>query len=139
MLSTDLVSEIIRITPNQIIPIYGVFSSVMGVCNRRGEVLWIIDFASLLTLSPSLKESYYNPYNIIIIHQHNKVVGLAVHQVGQLVREKDVNPPEIVIKSIPWELAHCLNKELQGQKGELLLHLDGEKIFELLKKKEISH
>ncbi|MDJ0597741.1 MAG: CheW domain-containing protein [Crocosphaera sp.] len=139
MLCTDMIREIIKIAPNHIVPIYGVLSSVIGVYHRRGEILWVVDLACLFTLSPFLRESYYNPYNIIVIRQDNKVIGLAVHQIGQLINYQDLKPPEVVIKSIPWELAYCLNSEHQDQKRQLFLHLEGEKIFDLLRKKQLSH
>lgn len=139
MLSTDMISEIIKIAPNHIVPIYGVLSSVIGVYHRRGEVLWVVDLACLVTLPPFLRENYYNPYSIIVIRQDNKVIGLAVHQIGQLISYQDLKPPEVVIKSIPWELAYCLNSEHQNQEKQLFLQLEGEKIFDLLRKKQLSH
>ncbi|EAZ90425.1 chemotaxis protein CheW [Crocosphaera chwakensis] len=139
MLSTNMIREIIKIAPNHIVPIYGVLSSVMGVYHRRGEVLWVVDLACLFTLSPFLQESYHNPYSIIVMRQDNKVIGLAVRQIGQLISYADLKPPEVLIKSIPWELAYCLNSEHQGKEKQLFLQLEGEKIFDLLKKKQLSY
>ncbi len=136
MLPTEQLGEILRLEPRQIVPIFDVPPAVMGVGNRRGEVLWIVDLACLLGLEPLFNQDCSHLYSIIVLQKQNQVVGLAVNQVGQLVlcKASQIQPSQA--ENIPLKLAFCLKGEKRSLYKKTLLVLDGEKLLELLSRQE---
>lgn len=136
MLSTEQLGEILRLEPSQIVPIFDLPSAIVGVCNRRGEVLWIVDLACLVGLDPLFNQDCGHQYDIMILQKQNQVVGLAVSQVGQLVfcQASQIQPSQV--DKIPPKLAFCLKGEKRSIYRKTLLVLDEEKILELLSRQE---
>ena len=85
MLPTEELGEIIKIDPSQIVPVFDLSPAIMGVYNHRGEVLWVVDLALLLELEPLYKQNYYQSYNVLLINKQDRILGLAIRQVGHLV------------------------------------------------------
>lgn len=136
MLPTEQLSEILTIEPNQIVPIFDLPSPIMGVYNHRGEVLWIIDLAYFLDLEPLFSQPYRSPYSVLILHQGNKVIGLVIGQVGQLVLYSEAQIQSMPASHLPPKLSFCFKGEKRNPDGKKILVLDGEKIFELLSQSE---
>jgi positive phototaxis protein PixI len=147
MLPTAQLAEIASVDPSQIVPIFELPTAVMGVYNRRGEVLWIVDLAYLLDLEAIVFHNLRHYYNLLILQRDREQVGLAVRQVGQLILCPDsqilpLSNPEISDKSplpsIPprasaSKLSFCLRGEKRQPDGKRLWVLDGDKILDLLK------
>ncbi len=84
ILPTQKLTEVLTLTPQQIVPIPDLDPQVMGVCNWRGEVLWIVDLAYLLNGEP-LPPLQGSHYTAIILHHEGQTLGLVVSQVTQMV------------------------------------------------------
>ncbi len=73
-------------SPNQIIPIPDTPSEVMGVCNWRGEVLWLLDAGHLLGEAASFVETdYQTKFNVVVVQRQQRSIGLVVDRVGDMV------------------------------------------------------
>ena len=139
MLLTEELGEIIKIDPSQIVPIFDLSPAIMGVCNHRGEVLWVVDLALLLELEPLYKQNYYQSYNVLLINKKDKILGLAVRQVGHLVLCKKGQIRRSKMQEISSNLSFCLVGEKRNTQEQTILALDGEKIVQLLNhEKEIN-
>ncbi len=136
MLLTEELGEIIKIDPSQIVPIFDLSPAIMGVYNHRGEVLWIVDLALLLELEPLYQQNYYQSYNVLLIKKHNKILGLAVRQVGHLVLCKKGQIRCSTRKEITSKLSFCLLGQKRNTQGKTMLALDGERIVQLLNHEE---
>ncbi len=132
MLPTEDLGEIIKIDPSQIVPIFDLLPAIMGVYNHRGDVLWVVELALLLGLEPLYKQNYYNSYNVILIKKQNKILGLAVRQVGQLVLCKKGQIRQSSMRGLTAKLAMCLVGEKRNTQGNIIMALDGDKIVQLL-------
>ena len=132
MLPAEQLSEILTLAPSQIVPIFNMSRAIMGVFNRRGEVLWIVDLACFLELEPLYSQDYRHLYSVMVINTENKVAGLAVSQVGQLVMCNKLQiKPSSVQETMP-KLSLCSNGEKRNPNGKPILVLDGAKILDLL-------
>ncbi|MDJ0898232.1 MAG: chemotaxis protein CheW [Xenococcus sp. MO_188.B8] len=132
MLPTEDLGEIIKIDPSQIVPIFDLLPAIMGVYNHRGDVLWVVDLALLLELEPLYKQNYHNSYNVLLIKKQNKILGLAVCQVGHLVLCKKGQIRHSSKKELTSKLSLCLVGEKRNTQGNTILALDGDQIVQLL-------
>lgn len=146
MLPTAQLAEIASVDPSQIVPIFELSTAVMGVYNRRGEVLWVVDLAYLLELEAIVFHNLRHYYNLLILQRESQQVGLAVRQVGQLILCPDSQilplssadiPDRRPLSSIPpptsSKLSFCLRGEKRQPDGKKLWVLNGDKILDLLK------
>jgi len=136
MFLTEELGEILTIDLSQVVPIFDLYSAMMGVYNHRGEILWVVDLPCLLGLPPLYKQNYRNSCSVTIVEKSNKVLGLAVPQVGQLVlsHQGQIQPSQTQT-NLP-KLAFCLKGEKRSLKGKTLLALDRDKIFELVDREQ---
>ena len=132
MLPTEELGEIIKVDPSHIVPIFDLAPAVMGVYNHRGEVLWIVDLSSLLNLEPLYKQNYYHSYNVLLINKNQKVFGLAVRQVGNLVLCKTGQIRRSILSELSSQLAFCLVGEKRHSQGENIFALSCDRIVQLL-------
>jgi positive phototaxis protein PixI len=87
MISTTYLAEILKLTVEDMIPIPNRSAAVMGVCNWRGEVLWLVDLGCVLQMSPIVHRHHpFAQYNVIIVKHPAGVMGLVVEQVDQMLR-----------------------------------------------------
>ena len=84
ILPTQKLTEVLTLTPQQIVPIAGLDPSVMGVCNWRGEVLWLVDLNLVLNGKP-LPPLEGNHYSAILIHHNGQALGVVVSQIHQML------------------------------------------------------
>ncbi|NJM00578.1 MAG: chemotaxis protein CheW [Synechococcaceae cyanobacterium SM2_3_2] len=81
MVPLDSLVEVLPLT--SVVPMPGMPNPVIGICNWRGEVVWLVDVSLLLGKSPL----YQNPqpsYTAVILDFENQPLGLVAHQVGHI-------------------------------------------------------
>ena len=136
MFLTEELGEILTIDLSHIVPIFDLSPAMMGVYNHRGDVLWIVDLSCLLGLPPLYKQNYRNSCSVTIVENGNKILGLAVPEIGHLVlsHQGQIQSSQKQ-KDLP-KLAFCLKGEKRSLKGQSLLALDRDKIFELVAREQ---
>jgi positive phototaxis protein PixI len=86
ILPTAQLIEILNLPAEQMVPIGDVPPEVIGVCNWRGEVLWLLDLGYRLGLPPLFsQEKTRSAYTVMIVHHGTQTLGLVVEQVSQMV------------------------------------------------------
>ncbi len=138
LLPTEQISEILTLELAQIVPMLDLPEAVMGVCDRRGNILWVVDLACLLDLEPLYLQSDRQQCSVIVIQQQQFCIGAAVAQLGQLIvcRPSQIQPfsAQASAQDMPSKLARCLQSICRHFDGTRHLILDGEKVLDLLKK-----
>ena len=85
LLPADCLSEITFLTLSQIVPIPDVAAQVIGVCEWRGEVIWLIDLAAHLGCQPLYELSRRQSEQSALVINHQGInLGLVVHQAHQI-------------------------------------------------------
>ncbi|OLP17823.1 hypothetical protein BST81_12210 [Leptolyngbya sp. 'hensonii'] len=112
--------EVLVLPVQQLTPMPGMPACVLGLINRRSRVLWLIDLAHLLGLSPL--EETVRQYNVVLIRVADDPLALALWAVRHGVRfnPEDLQPVQGTVRSE-------LRPYLQGmllQDTEVLLVLD---------------
>jgi chemotaxis signal transduction protein len=86
MVSAQELTEIVSLSPNQIVPIPDVPPQVMGVCSWRGEVLWLVDLGYLLGQDSLFQQGYRHAnYSLIVVRHQRNTLGLVVNQIGTMI------------------------------------------------------
>ncbi|NJL37548.1 MAG: chemotaxis protein CheW [Leptolyngbyaceae cyanobacterium RM2_2_4] len=76
-------TEVIRVTGEDILPVPGMPACIPGVCNWRGEMLWLIDLSQLVGFSPlPWRKPGISPF--VIVTENDDPVGLLVMQVEEV-------------------------------------------------------
>ncbi len=130
MLPTEQLAEILSLSPGQIAPIPDMPPAVMGVCNWRGGILWLMDLGDLLGFKPLFAQDWRQPnYSILIVQGKGKFLGLAIFAVGQMIscHLNQIKVPSST-KTRPV-LSNAIIGEWQNPNGENLLVLDIESLL----------
>lgn len=127
ILPTRQLTEVLSIAINQIVPIPDVPPQVMGVCNWRGEVLWLIDLGYLLGADPLLAQGYrQSNYSAIVAHHQGCTIGLVVDQVSQMLWCNPAQIQPIPTTQLTLEPSPYLQGYWLAQQGETLLVLSAQ-------------
>jgi positive phototaxis protein PixI len=132
LISTHQLVEILNLLPQQITPIPGVPPQVVGACNWRGEVLWLIDLGQLLGKTPLFQllqqEVYHAYYSVVVIQCHGYTIGLVVDQVKQI---HDCDQQSLLKPTLPNRstLPPCVEGYLMTPNGEALWLLNCESLL----------
>ncbi|MBE9117793.1 purine-binding chemotaxis protein CheW [Lusitaniella coriacea LEGE 07157] len=129
MLPMQQLTEILNLRIHQIVPIPDVHSSVLGVCNWRGEVLWLADLGDLLGFEPlyvqNLRRSQ-SQVSAIVARDGDRAVGLVVAQVEEMVWCETARIQAPTESLVSPKLAPCLRGYWLEDDRETVLVLDGE-------------
>ncbi|MGB2926312.1 MAG: chemotaxis protein CheW [Limnothrix sp.] len=139
MILTTQLTETINLELGQIVQIPDCPSAVVGVCGWRGEVLWLVDLAYALGLSPLLGTDYQSAKcSLLRVSVNQQAFGVLVAQVGQLVRcdRQDIIP------EAPSQLEPTAQALIAGQfsssQGKTFLCINLEALLETLRDQSLG-
>ena len=132
MLRSHQLTEILNLNVSQIVPIPDVPLGVMGICNWRGEVLWIIDLGHLLGFDPLYVQQNLRQQTlkIIVVNRQGQTLGLAVSQVDQMVWCDPTEFQWVPDSPVTSTLTRCLEGYWLSPTGERLMVLDGNAVMD---------
>jgi positive phototaxis protein PixI len=139
ILPTEQLVEILNLPVEQIVPIGNLPPPVIGVCNWRGEVLWLLDLAYQLGMNPLFSQGKLrSAYTVMIVHHSaengTQTLGLVVEQVSQMVW---CDPAAIAPLPATEFTDRQQHRLLQGYwlspQSETYLALDCDRLFERLR------
>jgi positive phototaxis protein PixI len=87
LLSLEQIVEIIKIDSTEILPVPEMPSCVLGLCNWRGEILWLLDFNDFTGYpSPFQQEQGQGQRSLVVmvLQVENQSVGIGVSQVNDV-------------------------------------------------------
>jgi Chemotaxis signal transduction protein len=106
---------------------------VMGVCNWRGEVTWVVDLGYLLGFAPLFQKGFSQTvYKVVLLQVDNQYVGLAVPKIGEMLNCSDQQIQEGGFSHINSNLARCLRGYFLNGDRQMVLALDGHALIQLL-------
>jgi Chemotaxis signal transduction protein len=133
MLPIDQLAEVFNLPLIQIVPIPDVPAVVMGVCNWRGEVTWVVDLGYLLGFAPLFQKGFSQTvYKVVLLQVDNQYVGLAVPKIGEMLNCSDQQIQEGGFSHINSNLARCLRGYFLNGDRQMVLALDGHALIQLL-------
>lgn len=125
MLLTQQLIEILSVSASQIVPVPDTSVQVMGVCNWRGEVLWLVDLGYLLGAEPlSMQRYHYSNFSVVVVHHQGYTLGLVVEQASQMFWCHS-DQFQMLPSLQQSQITPCLQGYWLSPQGETLLVLDG--------------
>ncbi len=137
LLATQQLLKIVKVNLSQITAIAGLAPSIMGIYNWRGDVIWIVDLASLLGYQPLYaqeyeREKFQDKCHIIFLRSQDNVIGFAVPQVGQMIRfDVSAIQTSAIAFTNPAMMQVCRGYWLSSS-DETFLVLDGDAIVQAI-------
>ncbi|MEB3295266.1 MAG: chemotaxis protein CheW [Synechococcales bacterium] len=126
LLPTQHLLEILGAAQTPIIPIPDMPAAVMGVCNWRGEILWLVDLSCYLGFGAlSFTNLQRKSFKTLIAQAGQQRVGFVVAQVEQMIwleRSQLLPVPNPPMNPV---LARSLQGYYADPVGNMLLVLDG--------------
>jgi positive phototaxis protein PixI len=86
LLPLEQIREIIRVDVAEILPVPEMPSCVLGICNWRGEMLWVVDLNDLVGYPSPFRtqQLLLSSLMILVIQVNNQSIGLGVQQVKDI-------------------------------------------------------
>ncbi|MCU0571148.1 MAG: chemotaxis protein CheW [Oculatellaceae cyanobacterium Prado106] len=140
MLPTQQLTEILNLALHQLVPIPDVAPQVMGVCNWRGDVLWLVDLGYLLGAEPLYSQGYRRShYKAIIVHHQGHTLGLVVSQVNQMLWCDPAQIQSLPEANFVPELSNSFQGYWLTPTDETLLVLDSRVLVEFFLQSTTHH
>ena len=130
LLDAEIVTEVITISPQDILPVPQMFYCVLGIYSWRSEMLWIVDLENLLGYPPPLTDDNPNRELLIMVVQYEgQSIGLVVSGIDNLI-EQDLSKfksssPEIFSEDVlPFLQGYFTSAD-----NDIIMVIDAEEIF----------
>ena len=131
LLSLDRLVEVIKVRPNEILPIPQVPEYLLGIVNRRGEAVWIVDLLYLMGATHlSQRELVPEVYMAILIQAQEQAIGLLVEQVSSIDVYNSTNLQPFPAQTLPSRLLSFLEGYFVDLEGNTLALLNVDTIIE---------
>ncbi|WP_169614361.1 chemotaxis protein CheW [Nodosilinea sp. P-1105] len=125
LLPTHQVQEAVTTAAARITPMPNMPPALLGLINRRSQVLWVVDLALLLGLPVAYPNS--QQYNLVLMQTGSVLLGLRVDHIDGIFATSlsQIQPPpnHVPLSLVPF-LRGCVL-----QAGEVLLVLDADAIL----------
>jgi positive phototaxis protein PixI len=130
LLDASIVTEVITISTEDILPVPQMFYCVLGIYNWRSEMLWIVDLENLLGYPPPLSpEDTKKEVLVMVVQVQGQSIGLVVSGIDNLI-EHDLSKfksssPELFSEDVlPFIHGYFTN-----QNNDIIMLIDAEEIF----------
>lgn len=127
MVAIGQLAEVFNLSLTQVISIPDVPAHVMGVCNWRGEVTWLVDISAWLGFAPLYQKGFSQTvYKVALLQLGGEMLGLVVPKIGDILTTA---PSQI--QKVHFPLSVNLTQVCQGyilHEGQTLLIIDGKEL-----------
>jgi positive phototaxis protein PixI len=135
LMEVNLVTELVNVPIDRVVPMPHLPPAVMGVYNWRGEILWIVDLAMLLGTRTSLLRTRSLQPTIIVSNaikneaRQQRTVGLVVDEIAEIEWCDLEEIDSILPTDIHPQFSRWTSGLWQAANGESFLVLNGDKIL----------
>ncbi len=85
LLPLEQIGEVLRVNVTDILPVPEMPGCVLGICNWRGDMLWLVDLSQLLGyLSLDQQGQLADVLVVLVVQVNEQSVGLVVSQVNDI-------------------------------------------------------
>ena len=130
LLDAEIVTEVITISPQDILPVPQMFYCVLGIFGWRSEMLWIVDLENLLGYPPPLdRQDGEQQLLVMVVQVQGQSIGLVVSGIDNLIEHElskfKSSSPEIFSEDVlPF-----IHGYFTSQNNDIIMLIDGEEIF----------
>jgi positive phototaxis protein PixI len=84
LLPLEQITEVLRVEVAEVLPIPETSDYVLGICNWRGEMLWLIDLNEFVGYASPFQPQMPDALTILVVQAENRAVGIGVQQVHDI-------------------------------------------------------
>ncbi|MEQ8974115.1 MAG: chemotaxis protein CheW [Coleofasciculus sp. C1-SOL-03] len=85
LLPLEQIGEVLRVNVTDILPVPEMPGCVLGICNWRGDMLWLVDLSQLLGyLSLDQQGQLADVLVVLVVQVNEQSIGLVVSQVNDI-------------------------------------------------------
>ena len=85
LLPLEQIGEVLRVNATEILPVPEMPPCVLGICNWRGDMLWLVDLNHLIGYLPLKQQGHLSANLVVLVVQiNNQSVGLVVSEVNDI-------------------------------------------------------
>lgn len=121
LLPLEQITEIFRVNVAEILPVPEMPNQILGICNWRGEMLWLIDLNHLVGCPPLFRQDpVLVPPLVMVVQVKGQSLGLVVPQVNDIELHdlQQLQPPSVGL--FPPKLLPFVLGALRGGNGTVL-------------------
>ena len=131
LLSLERLVEVIKVSPPEILPIPHVPNYLLGITNRRGEAIWLVDLLYLMGATHlSQRELVPEVCMAILVQAEEQAIGLLVEQVSSIEVYDPNNLQPFPTQTLPAKLLACLEGYFVDSQGNTLALLNVDTIIQ---------
>ena len=130
LLDAEMVSEVITISPQDILPVPQMFYCVLGIYGWRSEMLWIVDLENLLGYPPPLDEN--NPHQellVMVVQVQGQSIGLVVSGIDNLIEHDLSKFKSSSAEIFSEDVLPFLHGYFAGTENDIIMLIDAEEIL----------
>ena len=130
LLDAEIVTEVITISPEDILPVPQMFYCVLGIYSWRSEMLWVVDLENLLGYPPPLNDSQAErDFLVMVVQFQGQSIGLSISGIDNLI-ERDLSK----LKSSSAEIFSddvlpFLHGYFTNAENDIIMLINAEEIF----------
>ncbi len=131
LLEAELVTEIITISPTEILPVPQMIYSILGIYSWRSEMLWIVDLANLVGYPPALEKAEVDleHFIVLVIQFQGQALGLIVPKVDNIIQRELSELKSATREIFSEDILYFLSGYFTDNNNNIVMLIDTEKIF----------
>jgi positive phototaxis protein PixI len=130
LLDAEIVTEVIAISPQDILPVPQMFYCVLGIYGWRSEMLWIVDLENLLGYPPPLDGA--NPHKellVMVVQVQGQSIGLVVSGIDNLTEHDLSKFKSSSTEIFSEDVLPFLHGYFTNSDNDIIMLIDAEEIF----------
>lgn len=130
LLDAEIVTEVITISPQDILPVPQMFYCVLGIYGWRSEMLWIVDLENLLGYPPPLDgHNLQQELLVMVIQVEGQSMGLVVSGIDNLTEHDLAKFKDSSVEIFSEDVLPFLHGYFTSPDNDIIMLIDAEEIF----------
>ena len=131
LLEAEIVTEVITISPKELLPVPQMPYCVLGVYSWRSEMLWVVDVENLMGYPPSLSEdaSPDQTLLVMVVQVQGQSMGLVVSRIDNLIKEDLERFKSSSSEIFSDDIMPFLYGYFTDENNNIVMLIDAEEIF----------
>jgi positive phototaxis protein PixI len=130
LLDAEIVTEVITISLEDVLPVPQMFYCVLGIYGWRSEMLWIVDLENLLGYPPPISENNTNKELLVMVVQaQGQSIGLVVSGIDNLIEHDLSKFKSSSAEIFSEDVLPFLHGYFTNSDNDIIMLIDVEEIF----------
>ena len=131
LLEAEIVTEVITISPKELLPVPQMPYCVLGIYSWRSEMLWVVDVENLLGYPPSLSEDADADETILVmvVQVQGQSMGLVVSRIDSIIEQNLEQFKSSSSEIFSEDIMPFLYGYFTDEHNNIIMLIDAEEIF----------